>query len=331
MLAEDAMALSVAAAGAAALTESIVHPLDTVICRIQSGNVSAHRAGTVSRPFDNKNLFHRLYRGFGPTVVASIPASVVFFAVYDSVKVAFSNARAAGHLGSLPHSVDYAVGSAAGELLACAILNPAQVLKQNAQATRIPSQQPANQLSRSTAAQLLKLLKLFGRQPSKLWAGYTVLVAAQLPHTCLMFSIYEGLKQHSSSFVHDERKVGDSGLVQHVQTSAICGAIAGSFSSWIFVPADVVTLRLRLAAGRAVEHQQSRAAIATVESVGVRPAVPKSADVNVLACARDIVRREGWAALFRGSLLTCIAAGVGGGVYLGSYEAIKTLYDIEEE
>ncbi|KAL6242025.1 hypothetical protein RBB50_010936 [Rhinocladiella similis] len=262
-------------------------------------------------------------------MVASIPASVVFFTVYDSIKSSFSKARDAGYFASLPRSVDYAAGSAIGELFACAILNPAQVLKQNAQAVQISSRQPPNQLSRSTAAQVLKLLRLFAKQPSKLWAGYTVLVAAHLPHTSLMFLIYEELKQ-SSPFWHGKLQTGNSGSVQQVQASAVCGAIAGCCSAWIFVPADVITLRLRLAAGRAVEDRHSRG-IVKVEEVGVRPGAPKLANVNVLAFARDIVRREGWPALFRGSLLTCVAAGVGGGIYLGSYEAIKALCDMEEE
>ncbi|KAJ9646170.1 hypothetical protein H2204_000833 [Knufia peltigerae] len=328
MFAENAMALSVAAGGAAALTDGIIHPLDTVICRIQSGNAPHGTTSTTSRLFD-KTLFHRLYRGFGPTVVANIPASIAFFTVYDSVRASFSKARAAGHFASLPRSFDYAAGSAAGELLACAIINPAQVLKQNAQAIRTPSHRhPPDQLSRSAAAQVLKLLRLFVKQPSKLWAGYSVLVAAQLPHVCLMFSIYEELKQNSP-FEYCRPQTGDSDPVQQVKASAVCGAIAGCCSSWIFVPADVIRLRMRLAAGRAVEDQHSRT-ITTVEGVGVKSAKPKLANLNALAFARDIVRREGWAALFRGSLLTCIAAGVGGGIYLGSYEAIKTLCNMEE-
>ena len=290
-----------------------MHPLDTLICRIQSGAVH-HQSRTGCRLFDG-SLYHRLYQGFGPTVIASIPASIVFLSVYETVRLRCSEARAAGQFAGSPQYLDDAAGSVAGEIFACAILNPAQVLKQNAQVYKAAPGKTTNQLSKTTTA---RLLKSFVKQPSKLWTGYTVYTGAQLPHVCLMFSFYEYLKRDSSFRAckvqeHDTK-------VQQVLKSAICGGIAGCCASWIFVPADVLKLRLRLAAGRGLEHQRSYTVLADAA-----PVLSNTGRSCVLATARSIVRDEGWTALFRGSILTCIAAGIGGSVYLGTYEAIKSL------
>ena len=45
--------------------------------------------------------------------------------------------------------------------------------------------------------------------------------------------------------------------------------------------------------------------------------------VGAFAIARDVLRKEGVAGLFRGSTLTCVAAVVGSGLYIGCYEGAK--------
>lgn len=275
-----------------------------------------HRASTALRVLD-PNVLRGLYQGFGPTVVASIPASIGFFAIYESAKAQFSNARSVGRLQKVPHSVDYAISSAAAELVACAILNPAQVLKQNAQVIVTACQKPSPQLPQSAAAQVLQI---FAKRPSKMWAGYTVLAAAQIPHVCLMFTTYETLKEKWSTYFRVQPK--GSAILRDFQASAICGAVAGSFSSFIFVPADIVRLRMRLAiGGTTMTVAGETAGSACLPLVRPKP----------LAIMKEIVRYEGWKTLFRGSLLNCIATGLSGGVYLGTFETIKMLYNEQVE
>lgn len=299
-----------AAGVAAGLAETVVHPMDTIICRLQSGN--ALQFSKLNGLF-NKTFHSGLYQGFGPTVIASIPASIAFFTVYESVKVIFANARVAGHLQAIPESVDYATGSAVAELLACAIINPAQVLKQNAQVF-----QRSGRLKISPTAEILKR---FVKHPSKLWTGYTVLVAAQLPCVCLTFSIYESLKKELLS-----RRGWEAGdPLQHIQASALCAAVAGCCSSWAFVPADVVRIRMRLTVGRGIESKPLQST--TMVTAGMASQKSPLAGPKALAIAREKVRQEGFMALFRGSTLSCVAAGVGSAIYLGCYEGMKIYCD----
>lgn len=290
--------------------ETVIHPLDTVITRIQSADALQYKKaqGSVTR-----KLYMGLYQGFGPTVIASIPASIAFFTTYESCKSAFDKAQKAGHLQGIPQSVSYAASSAVAELVSCAIMNPAQVLKQNAQVV-----QSSHGRAKSPTAQVLRQ---FANRPSTLWTGYTMLAAGQLPCVSLTFWIYESLK--SNWLANPNRQPND--ILQQVQTSALCAAIAGCFSSWAFVPADVIKTRMRLAAGRRPANTHfSPSAITEAASTAHKPsrAAPK-----VFAFAAQIVRQEGISVLFRGSILTCVAAGAGSAIYLGSYEAIKLYFD----
>ncbi|CAG8300517.1 unnamed protein product [Penicillium nalgiovense] len=110
--------------------------MDTVITRMQSpmySSVYKHLNGTL-----NRTLFSGLYQGFGPTFVAGTLSSAAFFTVYEASKMAFDNAQSAGYVLGVPRPLIHVASSAVAELLACAIQNPAEVLKQNAQVFQQP-------------------------------------------------------------------------------------------------------------------------------------------------------------------------------------------------
>lgn len=295
---------------AAILGETVVHPIDTVITRMQS-SVYASQYKNVNGSLKRK-LFLGLYQGFGPCLIASLPSSAVFFATYEASKAAFEKARKAGHVGNVPPWMVFAASSAAAELLACAITNPAEVLKQNAQVL-----QPAGRSS------LAHVSRLFRKDPSKLWAGYWLLVAGQLPGVCLTFCFYESLK---AGLLSENNPRANEPLHQ-VKISALSAAVAGGCSSWIFVPIDVMKTRMRLAAGDRLNTTPSHVDKARNASTTT---VPSSRHSRLLATASQIARQEGVLGFFRGSTLTCVAAALGSGLYLGCYEGVKLYFSAIE-
>jgi solute carrier family 25 (mitochondrial S-adenosylmethionine transporter), member 26 len=293
--------------------------VDTIICRKQSG-LFQQATSSPTTP-NGKSLYHGLYQGFAPVAVASIPASIAFFSVYEAVKRSFAEARAndsQGYMRLIPQSVDYAASSALAELVACAILNPAQVVKQNAQVWHAAGQRTRQ---RSRHSPTLQLLKQFSGRPTRLWTGYTVQVATQLPCVCLTFAVYESLKDKQCFRQMINGRVDDQ--LERVAISAWCGIIAGSSSCWAFVPADVVKMRMRLTAGQGLEGGSPLLSSDRMKCINTCDPIRTQPRPNVLIVAQSIIRHEGMSALFRGSLLTCLAAGLGSGVYLGSYEAFK--------
>ncbi|KAK4865250.1 hypothetical protein LT330_001873 [Penicillium expansum] len=286
---------------AALASEGAIHPMDTVITRMQSpmySSVYKHVNGTFSR-----TLFSGLYQGFGPIFVAGTLSSVAFFTAYEASKTAFDNAQSAGYMLGVPRPLIHITSSAVAELLACAIQNPAEVLKQNVQVY----QKPLN--AERGPSPTMEMLRQFRKYPSGLWAGYGALVASQLPSMCLTFCLYETFKENLLKRWKTEK--GD--IRQQLEATVLGAGAAGGCVSWFFVPIHVVKTRMRLAVGEQTGSTQS----------SLKGKIGLPSRVGAFDIARDVLRKEGIAGLFRGSALTCVAAVVGGGMYIGFYEGAK--------
>lgn len=262
-------------------------------------SVYKHLNGTI-----NRTLLAGLYQGFGPTLIAGTIGSAAFFTTYEASKNAFEQAQAAGYLLGVPRPVFHIASSAAAELLTCAILNPAEVLKQNAQVF----QKPQHAGCRSSPT--MEMLRRFKKQPSGLWTGYTALVTSQLPSVCLTFCLYEMFKEA----LLERWQTGKSDLGEQLKATVLSAGVAAGCAALPFIPIDVVKTRMRLAVGE--QTSSTRA------SVDVRKGKPL-VRIGAFAVAGDILKKEGIAGLFRGTALTFVAGVVGGGLYMGFYEGSK--------
>ncbi|KAF5006849.1 hypothetical protein FDECE_6796 [Fusarium decemcellulare] len=292
-----------AAGVAAGLTGDVfVHPMETIITRVQSPAYTTRYKSIDGRL--KGTLFRGLYQGFGPTLVAGIPSSAAFFAVYEGMKGAFQDMQADGYLQELPPSAIHVASSGAAELVHCAISNPAEVLKQNAQV------QQGSATPKPLGWYTLQVFRGFARHPSKLWTGYSALLASNLPGTCITFGLYEHIKER---LLNSLSKNGQQATVlMQVQVSALSAGLAGGFTSCFLVPIDVIKTRMRLAAG---EHSDTETPLGK----------PKRSPplISFWDVARETFRAEGVPGFFRGFTLTCVAATVGSGLYLGCYEGVK--------
>ncbi|CAG7922824.1 unnamed protein product [Penicillium olsonii] len=289
--------VTLAAIIAALASEVIIHPMDTIVTRMQSANytqIYKHTNGSISQ-----SLYKGLYQGFGPTLIAGTIGSAAFFTTYETTKSAFEDARSAGYLTSVPRPVGHALSSAVAELLTCAIVNPAEVLKQNAQVFQHAG-------GKSPTIEMLRMLR---KRPSSLWAGYTTLVVSQLPGMCLAFTLYEMFKEALL-----ERRPA-SGTGSQLQAIVLSACAAGACTSLPFVPIDVVKTRMRLAVGEQATGSHR-----------VHKAGTGLSRVGAFAVAGDILRKEGMSGLFRGSAMTCVAGVVGSGLYIGCYEGSKLYF-----
>lgn len=259
----------------------------------------------------NQSLFRGLYQGFGPTIIASMPASAAFFTIYEGLGSCFHRAKAAGHLSGVPLPVLHGVSGAAASLVACLITNPAEVLKQNAQVYR------KDPRSVGGVSPTIRTLKHLAKQPTKLWAGYTALVASYLPNTALMFGLYETFKE---TFLGKDAQPQKHSPSLYILGSGICAAVAGGVSSSFFVPIDVVKTRMRLAVGGDLLSEHRPLQVSVLEK---SKRIHSRLQIGPLAVARGIILKEGVPGLFRGVGLTCLASAMGSGLYIGCYEACK--------
>ena len=204
--------VSGAAAGVA--VDISLFPLDTLKTRLQS-----------SQGFWKAGGFSRIYAGLGPAALGSAPNAAMFFVTYESIKVLaakFLNSK-----GAIDDPRVHMLAASVGEVMACLIRVPVEIVKQRRQANH---QTTAISIMKTTVAQEGFL---------GFYRGYVTTVLREIPFSLIQFPIWEGLKRFWS------RRQGKK--VDPLQAAA-CGALAGGFSAAVTTPLDVAKTRIMLAA-----------------------------------------------------------------------------------
>ncbi|NXN96824.1 SAMC protein, partial [Rhinopomastus cyanomelas] len=188
----------------------ILFPLDTVKTRLQS-----------PQGFWKAGGFRGIYAGVPSTAIGSFPNAAAFFITYENVKSIL-------HHGSTPYltPATHMVAASLGEVVACLIRVPSDVVKQRAQVS--PSLSTLQILSHT----------LYHEGIQGLYRGYRSTVLREIPFSLVQFSLWESLKDLWS------RKRGH--VVDSWQ-SAVCGAFAGGFAAAVTTPLDVAKTRITLA------------------------------------------------------------------------------------
>ncbi|KIW06694.1 uncharacterized protein PV09_02395 [Verruconis gallopava] len=303
----------IAGAFAAFTVDLLVYPLDTLKTRLQSPNYKARYTNGAANTVNKAALFRGLYQGVGSVILATLPSSGAFFTTYEGVKHVLSthNPTLPGretHLIAQP--IIHATASALAELVSCAILTPAEVIKQNAQ--MVDASSPAG----ATAQTLRK----FRGNPLALWRGYTALAGRNLPFTALQFPMFERLKSALFAYRDSNGTRTNTVLEGGVITAASAGA-AGSVAAVLTTPVDVVKTRIMLAAAD-VTPRESTAGL--VDAMGATAGTTQASRKNSIQIAREIVAENGVKGLWRGGALRAVWTFVGSGLYLGVYESGKT-------
>jgi solute carrier family 25 S-adenosylmethionine transporter 26 len=256
-------------------------PLDTLKTRLQS-----------SAGFFPSGGFTGIYRGVGSALVGSAPGAAFFFCTYETVKSLsdehlFGRGSAWGHM----------LAGSAGEVAACSVRVPTEVVKQRAQA--------GLHGGRSLAA-LKAILRTegVGRMWRELYRGWGITVFREVPFTVIQFPIWEALKSWGRERRDLSKGVTSSdGRIEDVPAleSAIYGSLAGAIAAGLTTPLDVLKTRVMLAEKR----------------VGMGS-----------LCGR-MLREEGWRPFFAGLAPRTMWISIGGFIFLGSYQwAVNTMTQV---
>ena len=256
-----------------------------------------------------------MYQGVGTVLLVSVPSSGVFFTTYEGLKYVLGASPAGQDGGSskgmLPQAAVHAVSSSIAQLANCAVVTPAEVLKQNAQMLAGSGGKDKTLRSSSATVMVLQQLK---RQPTKLWRGYSALAARDLPFTALQFPAFERMKGVLIASRERERGIEAGGVgvgvgvFERAWVAAVSAGAAGSAAAWVTTPFDVVKTRMMLEAGG--------------KNGGVK--------MNAFRVGKRVLHQEGARGLFRGGLVRAALTILGNGLYMGCYEAAK-LYLMEND
>ncbi|XP_072761960.1 S-adenosylmethionine mitochondrial carrier protein homolog isoform X2 [Anoplolepis gracilipes] len=156
--------------------------------------------------------FTGLYKGICPVIIGSAPTAALFFLTYEEIKTITQPKISAKY-----HTIVHMGAATLGEMVACLIRVPVEVMKQRKQA-----------LIHDKGSLDLKLL----------YRGYWSTVLRDTPFSIVQFPLWERLKKFYSFYI--KREI-------YPMESAICGAISGSISATVTTPLDVAKTRIMLA------------------------------------------------------------------------------------
>ncbi|RMD43815.1 hypothetical protein DV735_g1329, partial [Chaetothyriales sp. CBS 134920] len=177
-----------------------------------------------------------IYAGLPSTVCGSMPSAAAFFVVYDGLK----RHLIAPDTPAARQTHIHMLASSLGEIAACSIRVPTEVIKQRAQ---------AGLFGGSTALALRDILSLRERYGvltvvKELYRGGGVTIMREIPFTIIQFSLWESFKRRYSR--RQTRLAGrEPGRVTAAE-SAVFGSVAGAIAAAATTPLDVLKTRLML-------------------------------------------------------------------------------------
>ncbi|KAI1178171.1 mitochondrial carrier [Nemania sp. FL0916] len=278
-------------------------PLDTLKTRLQS------HAG-----FFPSGGFRGVYRGVGSALVGSAPGAAFFFCTYEGVKDFLSSARRrrrdedamlaglAGSGGRLvgmsdsawTEALEHMAAASLGEVAACAVRVPTEVVKQRAQ---------AGQHGGSSVGAVRAILSQYGTVGftgvwRELYRGWGITVMREVPFTVLQFPLWEALK----GWGRRRKQSAGAPMTADVGAgeSALYGSISGAVAAGITTPLDVLKTRVMLSKERE----------------------------SVFTVLRDLFANHGVRPFFAGIGPRVMWISAGGAIFLGSYQwAVNALQD----
>lgn len=279
-----------------------MYPLDTIKTRLQKARHHAPSAPAAS--LSVKQTIRGIYAGLPSVLFGSAPSAASFFITYDGVKRALlttSDSEAPSRARVL---LTQSLASSMGEIAACAVRVPTEVVKQRAQ---------AGLFGGSSLLALKDILALrhpdpaggakrgYGQVLRELYRGAGITIAREIPFTVLQFTMWESMKEAYAKRSQQQAGSVPSGSQVPAATSAMFGSVAGAISAGLTTPLDVIKTRVMLA----------RRADGAAGEEGAR--------VRIKDVVQDI-SKEGLGAFWRGIGPRVAWIGIGGAVFLGSYQ-----------
>ncbi|OKL56312.1 hypothetical protein UA08_08432 [Talaromyces atroroseus] len=301
-----------------------LYPLDTIKTRLQKArqgsSVSsvakdapqtrqAQVQAQAARPAF-RHIIRGIYAGLPSVLFGSAPSAAFFFITYDGIKRQLLPASLENTASKTQTFIAHSTASTLGEIAACIIRVPTEVIKQRAQAGLFGGS------SLRALTDILSLRHGHGgggggqgggkfQMIRELYRGTGITIAREIPFTILQFTMWEAMKNRyarwvSSSSSSDGDEEDDSSHTLSGQIaagpSAVFGSIAGGIAAALTTPLDVTKTRVMLARRE------------------------DGSNIRVSDVVRRIWREEGAGVFWRGVGPRTTAIALGGAIFLGSYQ-----------
>lgn len=227
-------------------------PLDTLRTRLQA-----------AEGFWKAGGFRGIYSGLTATSLGAAPGAALFFSTYEVSKQLLKG-LSSGEDSWLYHST----AASFGEVAACLVRVPTQVVTQRMQVGRYTS-----------LGEAARALRAEGGIRAA-YVGYWTTVAREIPFSFIQFPIYEKLKKVWGDW---------QGAPTTALQGAACGSCAGAVASSATTPLDVVKTRMMLEDTSDGRPSQYRGTLQSLRKI--------AAEEGVSALFKGIGPRVGWITL----------------------------------
>jgi len=239
-----------------------------------------------------------LWSGLSPTLVLAIPTTVVYFTLYEQLKLTLSGwHRLYQGVGeeegyTAPSFISLASGATA-RFAAVLLVSPLELVRTKMQSEKMAWSRVAACLGDLVASQGAR----------GLWRGCTATLLRDVPFSGLYWPLYENTKaQMRTSLLASSPR-------EEFLVSFLSGALAGSVASTVTLPFDVIKTI------RQIEFGEK-------EIMGVKNGnVPSN-----LSVARDLVAKQGPRALFAGLVPRLLKVAPACAIMISSYELCKGFF-----
>jgi len=285
--------LRIALAGglAGATGSAVLYPIDSAKTLRQS-NPKVYRSvkDALWTMLRSKHALQRVYRGIGPAALGAIPSSALYFGAYESSKVALKRwvsrhpaQSETGEHGYRTRLVVHGLAAASGNVLSSFVFVPKEVIKQQLQ------------IRATDGVGGFRAIGSIVREKglSGLYAGYGATLLRNIPSATIRFVLYEELKRKWASGAGVGVDTGNDRL--RSAGTFLAGAVAGSTSSFVMTPIDVV--KTRMATG--------------------------SCPLGVRSCMLHVVQDVGWKGLYAGAGSRVLWSGAFSAIGFGTFELVK--------
>jgi solute carrier family 25 (mitochondrial S-adenosylmethionine transporter), member 26 len=282
----------VAGALAGLTVDFSLYPIDTIKTRLQSNLSTTTTTTTTTNVLPRHTLtgtLRSIYAGLPSAMFGAMPSAASFFVVYDGVKTTFITPS----MTSSQQAYVHIVASSLGEVAACAIRVPTEVVKQRAQAGLFDGK------SLLAFKDILALRSTHGAATMirELYRGGGVTIMREIPFTIVQFCLWEYSKS-SYSTIKTQRHGREAGLVTAGESAAF-GSMSGAVAAGLTTPLDVLKTRIML------ERRKEGQADA------------RKGPISML---REIHAQEGARGFFRGFVPRVGWISTGGAIFLGTYQ-----------
>ncbi|KOS38700.1 hypothetical protein ACN38_g10473 [Penicillium nordicum] len=285
----------------AGMMEALVcHPLDTIKVNMQTKNTTAtllsQKPGDKTLVRTIQSIYRQapmaFYRGLGAVLLGIVPKMAIRFTSFETYKTILKRpdekALTSGRL--------ILAGLAAGITEAVLVVTPTEVLKIRLQTTK-PRDGVRGAVSvgyRNTPEALYTIVRTEGVKV--LWTGIGLTAARQGTNQAVNFFAYTRIRQ---ALVDNQPQYHSSGLPSW--QTGLNGFLAGSLGPLANAPIDTLKTRIQKSGNRGNESGLSR----------------------LIHTFQDIVRHDGYRALYKGILPRVLRVGIGQAVTFSTYEALR--------